>query len=863
MTTEISLVRRHRLTPSFTDSAIDVELTEELTQSDDGNNNSVLTTSSENNAALLNQRIVHIAHLAANDDTLRGLSQDECAAVNKYLDNIEKLFDPRQELTRAIALNRPASPTSSATVTTSPANAALRRKSVSKTISPKTATTSLQQQTSRDLNSVLEQLSIVNEELRQRYLESRHIHDLFIVNCEGLAQRIIELENEVHELNSDILEDTIELEGLRGTVRGLDSWVNRWQRQREFASASPSSKSARRPKSRSYWRRKHKSSHDDEDVDDGNDFDTFLDGVLAWMRGWNDVEEGFLIRARRRKLRRERNGLISEGFHSQLQPLLRGRSQSASLNEQEGRILLAISDLQNGRIQRVAQAARIYEIPRTTLQDTQCHKLTQYEEESLVKWVLDLDRRGLPPRHSLVREMANYILSQHGKPQVGKNWITKLIKRRPEIDSKFARKYNYERAKCEDPKIIQEHFDRVQAAISEYGILPEDIFNFDETGFAMGLCATAKVITGSDRYAQPKLLQPGNREWVTAIEATNSTGWAVPSYVIFKAKKNVREGWFDDLPDDWRINISDNGWTTDQIGLEWLKTHFIPYINGRTVGKYRMLILDGHGSHLTPEFDHICTENNIIPVCMPPHSSHLLQPLDVGCFAVLKRHYGQLVEQRMRLGFNHIDKMDFLTAFPQARTVAYKAQTIRNSFAATGLVPFNPDRVIQQLNIRLKTPTPPPSRSSNTASSCLQTPQNIRQFIRQSTTINKRINERTESNQNQEINQAVVRLSKAYEMIANDVLLVRKENYDLRAAHEKEKQKRQKSKKQISIEQAVTKEEVQALVQGQVEASHAVTTTPAEPELPASQAVVRRQYRCSGCNVMGHRINQCPSRISS
>ncbi|EED11514.1 conserved hypothetical protein [Talaromyces stipitatus ATCC 10500] len=535
----------------------------------------------------------------------------------------------------------------------------------------------------------------------------------------------------------------------------------------------------------------------------------------------------------------------------------------------EGKIQLAISDLKNGRISNIREATRIYDIPRTTLRDrlkgieykgekrTNHHKLTQSEEDSLVKWVLDLDRRGLFPRHSLVREMVNYLLQQHGKSQVGKNWVTNLIKRRPEIDSKFARKYNYERAKCEDPKIIQEHFDRVRAAISEYGILPEDIYNFDETGFAMGLCASAKVITGSDRYAQPKLLQPGNREWVTAIEATNSTGWALPSYIIFKAKKNVRL-------DDWRVNISDNGWTTDQIGLEWLKTHFIPNINDRTMGKYRMLILDGHGSHLTPEFDRTCTENNIIPICMPPHSSHLLQPLDVGCFAVLKRYYGQVVEQRMRLGFNHIDKMDFLTAFPQARTVAYKAQSIQNSFAATGLVPFNPDRVLQYLNIQLKTPTPPPSRSSNTASSCLQTPQNIRQFVRQSTTINKRINKRTGSlNQNEEINQAVIRLSKAYEILANDALLVRKENRDLRAAHEKEKQKRKRSNKQISIEQGITREEAQALVQGQVEASHAVTTTLAEPELPASQAVVRRQFRCSGCNVMGHRINQCPSRTSS
>ncbi|EEA21528.1 transposon, putative [Talaromyces marneffei ATCC 18224] len=386
--------------------------------------------------------------------------------------------------------------------------------------------------------------------------------------------------------------------------------------------------------------------------------------------------------------------------------------KSKDLIEQEGRILLAISDFQNGKIPNIAQAAEIYNIPRTTLRNrlhgtqqrllvrANSHKLTQPEEESLVKWVLDLDRRGLPPRHSLVREMANHLLSQHGDQQVGEKWVYNLIKRRPEIDSKFSRRYNYERAKCEDPKIIREHFDRVQASISEYGILPEDIFNFDKTGFAMGLCATAKVITRSDRYARPKLLQPRNREWVTAIEATNSTGWALPSYIIFKATKNVRVGWFEDLPDDWRINISDNGWTTDQIGLEWLKTHFIPYINDRTRGKYRMLILNGHGSHLTAEFDRICTENNIIPIYMPPHSSHLLQPLDVGCFVVLKRYYGQHIEQRMRHGFNHVDKMDFLMAFPQARTVAYKAQTIRNSFAATRLVPFNPDRVIQQLNIQ-------------------------------------------------------------------------------------------------------------------------------------------------------------------
>jgi hypothetical protein len=165
--------------------------------------------------------------------------------------------------------------------------------------------------------------------------------------------------------------------------------------------------------------------------------------------------------------------------------------------------------------------------------------------------------------------------------------------------------------------------------------------------------------------------------------------------VIFKATKYSQEGWFKTLPEDWRINISNNGWTTDKIRIDWLINHFIPLTNGRTMGRYRMLILNGHRSHLTAEFDQIYTENNIIPVYMPPYSSHLLQSLDVSCFAVLKRQYRQLIKQRMRLRFNHINKIDFLTAFLEARTMVYKAETIQNGFAATRLMLFDPNRVYQ------------------------------------------------------------------------------------------------------------------------------------------------------------------------
>jgi hypothetical protein len=145
----------------------------------------------------------------------------------------------------------------------------------------------------------------------------------------------------------------------------------------------------------------------------------------------------------------------------------------------------------------------------------------------------------------------------------------------------------------------REWFDNVFAKISEYGMQPEDLYNFDETGFSMGIIATLRVITSREVYGNPKLLQPGNREWVTAIEAVSAIGESLPPYIIFKAK-DLQDAWFKGLPTGWRLNKSDNGWTTDEIGIKWLEKHFIPETAKRQRGAYRMLVLDGHRSHLTP-----------------------------------------------------------------------------------------------------------------------------------------------------------------------------------------------------------------------------------------------------------------------
>jgi hypothetical protein len=98
----------------------------------------------------------------------------------------------------------------------------------------------------------------------------------------------------------------------------------------------------------------------------------------------------------------------------------------------------------------------------------------------------------------------------------------------------------------------------------------------------MGLISVSKVVTRSDLQGKPRILQPGQREWVTAIECIGSSGYLVPPCIIFKGKVHT-EGWFAQrkLPGDWRIELSGIGWTTNEITFRWLEKCFIPYTAGR------------------------------------------------------------------------------------------------------------------------------------------------------------------------------------------------------------------------------------------------------------------------------------------
>jgi hypothetical protein len=115
-------------------------------------------------------------------------------------------------------------------------------------------------------------------------------------------------------------------------------------------------------------------------------------------------------------------------------------------------------------------------------------------------------------------------------------------------------------------------------------------------------------------------------------------------------------------------------------------------------GKYRMLLFDGHGSHLTRQVVSFYTENNIILLCLPSHSTHILQPCDVGAFLPLANAYRKKLNEKTRWGAGYsIDKMMFLEILREARIASLNKHNIKRSWEKTGLFPFNPEVVIGSL----------------------------------------------------------------------------------------------------------------------------------------------------------------------
>jgi hypothetical protein len=171
--------------------------------------------------------------------------------------------------------------------------------------------------------------------------------------------------------------------------------------------------------------------------------------------------------------------------------------------QREGRIQLAILALRNKRIKEVSRAAKVYQVPTSSLRDRLRGRtpqrgsraanqlLSNAEEIAPIQWISRLERQGFPPYIINVRRIAQALVDKRGPVtparKAGQQCVYRFLKKHPTLNTRLSRKKDYQRAKCENPAITKEWFERVQQARQEYGILDVDTYNIDQTGFAMGI----------------------------------------------------------------------------------------------------------------------------------------------------------------------------------------------------------------------------------------------------------------------------------------------------------------------------------------------------------------------------------------
>ena len=143
--------------------------------------------------------------------------------------------------------------------------------------------------------------------------------------------------------------------------------------------------------------------------------------------------------------------------------------------------------------------------------------------------------------------------------------------------------------------------------------------------------------------------------------------------------------------------MSPNGYISDEIAYNWL-LHFHEQTKHRVQRhEKRLLLMDGHKSHMTFEFLKRCDDFNIRPFAFPPHTTHLIQPLDAEPFHQLKQRYKQRNDEIAVYHGDTGDKAIFLREMVGIRRGAMKQRTIRHAFEKRGIWPVNPNLVVEPL----------------------------------------------------------------------------------------------------------------------------------------------------------------------
>ena len=358
----------------------------------------------------------------------------------------------------------------------------------------------------------------------------------------------------------------------------------------------------------------------------------------------------------------------------------------------------------------IYKASKITGVPQTTLKDRKSGRIdlncistghpavfSDQEELKIKNHVIEMASMGYGySRRELLQlssDMAHFLGKLPNDKQLSERWLyAGFLKRHRDITFIKPRPLNISRAKSVTEDAVEQYFQNLNDILVKYNLLesPELIFNIDESGFSPEHSAP-KIATAKGHT--PEFISSPRSTMVTCIGACSAVGNFVPPFLIFKGKRlsdDLKEG----ASAGCGFAMSETGWSNSLLFQEYLKKHFLKFVP-KHEGSKVLVLYDGSSIHFSAELIDWALTQDIVLFVIPPHSSHLLQPLDIGCFSPLKKAYNSLCHSYMKEHPGQIiNKYVMTSLICKSYTSAMTPLNIKNSFAKTGIYPFDPKKPI-------------------------------------------------------------------------------------------------------------------------------------------------------------------------
>ncbi|KAI5082385.1 hypothetical protein GOP47_0002128 [Adiantum capillus-veneris] len=319
-------------------------------------------------------------------------------------------------------------------------------------------------------------------------------------------------------------------------------------------------------------------------------------------------------------------------------------------------------------------------------------QLSNEEEDALLQWIFLKCESGHGVSVLDVKlKVAEICQTRHtmfsnGIP--GKSWWEGFRRRHPNLVFRVSEGLDQSRASRFRLEIVKSLHENLLKLYTEHNYPPTNIWNEDETGFQGSRDKGMKVLARKGAKAVYGVTCD-SREWMTVLCCVNATGQAIPSYYIFKGS-HITSNYIRHCEPGAAMAMQKKAWMTGELFQAWLE-HFDNAIT-QTIGKSsrHLLILDGHGSHVSLDVVEKANAAGIDIITLPAHTSHKLQPLDVSVFKSLKVQFRKERDiWQQKTSSRQATKAELATIVARAIESSFTESNITAGFRATGIWPLN------------------------------------------------------------------------------------------------------------------------------------------------------------------------------